>query len=69
MRHLAVLLIRTYQICVSPCLPRCCIYTPSCSHYALEAYRRLGFWRGSKVAAVRLLRCGPWSAGGQDPVR
>ena len=69
MKHLAVALIRAYQIFVSPCLPSVCIYTPSCSNFALEAYRRHGFWRGSKATAVRLLRCGPWCAGGEDPVR
>lgn len=69
MKHFVVLLIRTYQIVVSPGLPRCCIYSPSCSHYAIEAYQRLGFWRGSWATAARLLRCGPWSVGGEDPVR
>lgn len=69
MLKVAILLIRGYQILISPAIPPCCIYTPSCSHYALEAYRKHGFWRGSRATLVRLIRCGPWSAGGWDPVR
>lgn len=69
MKHLAIAIIRAYQMVVSPLLPRCCIFEPSCSCYAIEAYREFGFWRGSRRTAMRLLRCGPWSAGGPDPVR
>jgi len=68
-KHLAIALIRAYQICVSPYLPSNCIYNPSCSNFALEAYRRHGFWRGTWLTGHRLVRCGPWCAGGEDPVR
>jgi len=68
-KQVAVALIRAYQLLVSPCLSSRCIYSPSCSSYALAAYRRFGFWRGSALAARRLLRCWPWNAGGYDPIR
>jgi len=64
----AVLLVRAYQRGVSPLLPARCKYHPSCSQYALDALRELGFARGSLVAAWRLLRCNPWSDGGVDYV-
>ncbi|HTT42847.1 MAG TPA: membrane protein insertion efficiency factor YidD [Steroidobacteraceae bacterium] len=68
MRHLAALLIRLYQWCVSPLLgPRCRFY-PSCSQYAHEALLRFGLIRGGALAARRLLRCHPWHPGGFDPV-
>jgi putative membrane protein insertion efficiency factor len=67
-KHVMILLIRAYQKMVSPWLPASCIYSPSCSSFALEAYHRHGFWRGTQLALVRLFRCWPWSAGGYDPV-
>ena len=69
MKHVAITMIRLYQRLVSPALPRCCIYEPSCSEYAAQAYEQHGFVRGTWLAARRLARCGPWSRGGDDPVR
>lgn len=67
MKHVMIVLIRAYQTLLSPVLPHTCVYTPSCSNYALEAFQRHGFVRGSRLTATRLLRCWPWN-GGQDPV-
>ena len=64
----AELLIRLYQKTLAPYIPSCCRFTPTCSHYALEAYRTHGFWRGSLLTAWRLLRCNPFCRGGWDPV-
>jgi len=69
MTGLAVFLIRLYRAAISPWISPRCIYTPSCSQYALDAYEKLGFWRGSRATLMRLLRCGPWGPGGVDPVR
>jgi uncharacterized protein len=63
-----LLLIKFYRYAVSPLLGNRCRFYPSCSCYAEEALRRHGLWRGSRLAAWRLLRCNPWSAGGVDPV-
>ena len=43
-------------------------YHPSCSQYAIDAFRELGLVRGGIVAVWRLLRCNPWSHGGVDHV-
>lgn len=68
MKTLLILLLRGYQYVLSPLLgPRCRFY-PSCSHYAIEALQRHGFWRGSGLTLWRLLRCHPWQPGGYDPV-
>jgi putative membrane protein insertion efficiency factor len=66
----AVLLapVRLYQRFISPGLPARCRYHPSCSAYAVEAVREYGVLRGAVLAAWRVLRCNPWSAGGLDPV-
>jgi len=49
-------------------VPDACRFTPSCSHYAVEAILRRGPLLGPLLAAWRLLRCNPLSRGGHDPV-
>ena len=62
-------LIAAYQRLVSPLLPaNVCRFHPSCSHYAREALRTHGAFKGAWLAAWRLLRCQPFSRGGLDPV-
>ncbi len=68
MTKLALWSIRAYQIVISPLIPNCCRFAPSCSHYAAEAFRRHGFWRGLGLSLGRLARCHPFSQGGWDPV-
>lgn len=63
-----VLLIRLYQVAISPLLGPSCRFVPSCSEYARIALRRHGPARGLWLAAGRLLRCHPFHAGGIDPV-
>ena len=59
---------RAYKRLLSPILPRACRFHPTCSEYAAEAVEVHGVLKGSALAAGRLLRCNPWSAGGFDPV-
>jgi len=68
MRTLFILLIRGYQVGISPLLPASCRYYPSCSAYAIEAFERHGVMRGLYLTITRLLRCHPFHAGGYDPV-
>lgn len=68
-RHVLVVLVRGYQYVISPFFPSSCRYTPTCSEYALEALQRYGAFRGSVLAAHRLLRCHPWGGHGYDPPR
>lgn len=64
-----VLLIRFYQVCLSPLKPSgTCRFTPTCSQYALEALRKHGLFKGSWLALRRILRCHPWGGSGYDPV-
>lgn len=62
------LLIRAYQLAVSPLLGRRCRFLPSCSQYAYEAIGRFGVLKGSWLGLRRLLKCHPLHAGGVDPV-
>ena len=64
--RLLVLLVRGYQQALSPLLGDRCKYHPTCSQYAVEALREHGALRGTVLAAWRVVRCNPWSAGGVD---
>lgn len=66
-RFLCVL-IRFYQICISPLFPPSCRFYPTCSSYALEAVQQHGPFKGTYLAAKRILRCNPFCKGGYDPV-
>lgn len=63
-----VALVQFYRYCISPFTSASCRYTPTCSQYALEALRRYGPLKGSRLALKRLLRCHPWGGSGYDPV-
>jgi uncharacterized protein len=60
--------VRGYRLLLSPVLAPSCRFFPSCSEYAEQALARHGALRGSWLTARRLCRCGPWHAGGVDPV-
>ncbi|MGH4026837.1 MAG: membrane protein insertion efficiency factor YidD [Pseudonocardiaceae bacterium] len=66
--RLLVLPLRFYRRWISPALPPCCRFYPSCSAYAVEALTVHGAIRGSWLTVRRLLRCAPWHPGGVDPV-
>ncbi len=68
MRHFIVLIVRAYQLYISPLLPSACRYYPSCSSYAIEAVERHGVIRGISLAVRRIARCHPFRPGGYDPV-
>lgn len=67
-RLVLIVLIRGYQLVISPALGPRCKYYPSCSSYGLEAVRTHGALVGTVLAAWRVLRCNPWSYGGVDDV-
>ena len=64
MKKTVILVINLYQKFLSPLKGRpTCIYTPTCSQYAIEALEK-----GSFLAVKRILRCHPFAKGGYDPV-
>lgn len=68
MRWVLIVLVRGYQVALSPLLPSTCRFMPSCSAYAVEALERHGALRGSWLTVRRLARCHPFCVGGYDPV-
>ena len=65
LKFLSVKLIRFYQKYLSK---GTCMYIPTCSEYTLEAILKHGFFYGSFLGILRILRCTPWCKGGFDPV-
>jgi len=64
-----ILLIKLYQWIVSPMLGSSkCRFTPTCSNYALEAFKKHGVIKGFWLTVKRIGRCHPWGGHGYDPV-
>jgi putative membrane protein insertion efficiency factor len=68
MKRLLLVLIRFYQLCLSPFFGGQCRFYPTCSVYAAEAIDTHGALRGGWLAVRRLLRCHPFHPGGVDLV-
>lgn len=74
MKKIAVFLINTYQLVLSPesgVLRKnrpTCRFSPSCSEYTKQAITKYGFFKGIGLGGKRILRCHPWHAGGLDPL-
>jgi putative membrane protein insertion efficiency factor len=68
-KKIIIFMIKVYRKYISP-LKRypSCIYTPTCSLYALEALEKYGVIKGTYLAVRRILRCHPFHKGGYDPV-
>ena len=62
-------LIRFYQRFISPLKRQpTCRFESTCSAYALEAFRKRGFFVGFALTVYRIFRCQPLCPGGYDPV-
>jgi putative membrane protein insertion efficiency factor len=59
--------VRCYQILLSPLMGGFCRFTPSCSHYFIEAVQKYGPLKGSAKGIARICRCHPWGKQGYDP--
>ena len=68
MKHVMIWLISLYRKYISPLKPPCCRFTPTCSAYALEAFKKRGFFVGLILTVGRICRCNPFFKGGYDPV-
>ena len=62
------LLIRGYQLIVSPLLGSNCRFMPTCSEYALESLKAYGLIKGTFLTIKRIGKCHPWGSHGYDPL-
>jgi putative membrane protein insertion efficiency factor len=66
--RVAIVVIRSYQLLLSPFAGGACRFEPSCSVYALTAVQEHGAIRGLWLALRRVSRCHPLGRAGFDPV-
>ncbi|MGL4367369.1 MAG: membrane protein insertion efficiency factor YidD [Brevinemataceae bacterium] len=57
-----------YKLYISRSLPSACRFCPTCSLYALEAFRVFGFWKGLLLSTKRIISCNPFGSKGIDYV-
>ncbi|KKQ79176.1 MAG: hypothetical protein UT02_C0046G0004 [Parcubacteria group bacterium GW2011_GWC2_38_7] len=75
-RYIALKMIRLYQKTLSfdhgpmkDIFPGgYCRYNPSCSEYTYQSIEKYGLLKGGGKGFWRIMRCNPWSKGGNDPV-
>ena len=55
-----VLLVRFYQVGITPFTPATCRFEPTCSSYTIQALQKHGFFKGGWLALKRIFSCHPW---------
>ena len=68
LRKIFILPIKFYQLSISPLLGSKCRYTPTCSHYMVDAIEEWGILKGGWMGIKRISSCHPWGGHGYDPV-
>ena len=63
-----IVMIRLYQLFISPLLGQNCRYLPTCSEYSVKSLKEHGLFRGSILSIKRISKCHPWGSRGFDPV-
>ena len=66
MKYLFIYIIKFYQFFLSPFLGSNCRFYPTCSNYALEAFKKYNTFSALKFIILRVLRCNPWGGSGID---
>ena len=68
LNHLVIFAIRIYQNTLGLMFPPTCRFYPSCSEYAIRAFRKFGLIKGGWLSVKRLSRCHPFNPGAFDPL-
>ena len=63
-----ILIIRAYQVAISPIFGQCCRFYPSCSAYWIDAIDKHGCIKGIFLGLKRICKCHPFHPGGVDMV-
>ncbi|MEA1926675.1 MAG: membrane protein insertion efficiency factor YidD [Candidatus Auribacterota bacterium] len=63
-----LLIIRGYQLLISPLFPGRCRFYPTCSEYFRLSLIKWGLFRGTWKGLIRIAKCHPFHPGGYDPV-
>ena len=62
-------IILVYQKLLSPLTPPSCKFSPTCSNYAVDAFKKYSLPKAFHLVLIRILKCHPWSKGGYDPIK
>jgi putative membrane protein insertion efficiency factor len=68
MKKIFILLIKIYQVCISPFFLKRCNFEPSCSQYVIEAIAIYGIFKGCWLGIKRISKCTPNRQFTYDPV-
>lgn len=63
-----LVVVRFYQLVISPLTPASCRFEPSCSAYMIQALKEHGLFYGLYLGIKRIVSCNPWGKTGYDPV-
>ncbi len=63
-----IIIIKTYQLIISPILKNNCRYLPSCSEYSILAFKEHGLLIGFYYSLKRIFKCHPLGGNGYEPV-
>lgn len=79
MRFLLVKIIDFYKKIISPFQKtldyigllqgNSCVFYPTCSDYARQAFKKYGIFKGFFLSIWRILRCHPWQKNHIDPLK
>jgi putative membrane protein insertion efficiency factor len=71
-KRIVIQILKVHKATTSPFLEtlfgKGCIYTPTCSEYAVDAIEKHGIVKGTSHAFKRFLRCRPGIIPAYDPV-
>lgn len=63
-----LVIVRFYQLVISPITPASCRFEPTCSTYMIQALKEHGLFYGGFLGLKRIVSCNPWGKTGYDPV-
>jgi len=63
-----LIIIKAYQIILSPILGNNCRFLPTCSEYSIESLKAYGLIKGIFLTVKRIGKCHPWGSHGYDPI-
>ncbi|WP_185865020.1 membrane protein insertion efficiency factor YidD [Blattabacterium cuenoti] len=66
-KFFVIILIRIYQLFISPWIGNYCRYIPTCSEYMILSIKKMNFLKSIFMICKRLIRCNPWGGSGYDP--
>ena len=68
-KQIFIALIRLYQLLLSPLIGSNCRFQPTCSQYAIDAFKEFSTFKAILISINRIRKCHPWGAYGYDPIK